>query len=317
MNKTVGIRKAASILREAENVLIFTHERPDFDTVGSALALKYILNRLGKKADIACSDALPERFSIITDELELRPAGKYDTVVSVDMAARRMLGRYEEEYGDLIDLSIDHHKTNNYFAKYTYCRPEASAAGEIIFDLSRILGVKQDKTLAKYLYCAISSDSGCFKFSSVSPKTHRIAAELLTYVDDHAYLDRVMIDARTRGQLALEALCLETLRYFAGGRIAIMTVTLEMCEKSGADVADIDALVQIPRTVEGVEVGVTLKEQTAGNFKVSLRSNEYFDCSDFAQIFGGGGHARASGFSVEGDPAALVTMLAAEAEKRL
>ncbi len=318
MKRKVGITKAVSLLRDADNILIFTHERPDFDTIGSAMALEYALKKLGKTAQFVCSDRLSERFYLIRDKLDTEISIKPETVVCVDMAADTMFGKYRDEYADKVLLSIDHHATDTPYAKYTYCAPEASATAELIYKICTKLGVLQDKTIAKYLYCAISSDSGCFKYSNTTSQTHNIAAKLIETGIDHAYLDRMMFDTRTKEQIELERRILPTLRYYANGKIAVMAATLDMCEQSGADISDVDALVQIPRTVAGVEVGIMIKQQDEKKYKVSVRSNDYFDSSAFAALYGGGGHVRASGFTVYADDASkLSDEIASRAEKLL
>ena len=315
--KKVGLRKAAEILLGADDIVIFTHFRPDFDTIGSAKALEYALRKLGKRASFVCSDELSERFSLICDELKTEIPSYARTAVCVDMATDAMLGKYREEYKDKILISIDHHAMDAPYAQYTFCRPKASATGELIFDLCRVMGVKQDKTLAKYLYCAISSDSGCFKFGNTTAKTHLIAAELLRQGIDAAYLNRMIHDHKTARLLALEALALKSLSFHCEGKLAVMAVTEDMCAQTGADVTDIDALVQLPRTIDGVEVGITLKQIGPDNFKVSVRSNDYFDATKLAGAFGGGGHIRASGFCMEGDVKTVKAAVVSKTEELL
>ncbi len=317
MKRSVGLKKAAQILLEADDIVIFTHIRPDFDTVGSAKALEYALRTLGKRASFVCPDDMTERFLLICDELTTEIPEDAKTFVCVDMATDIMLGKYQEEYKDKILLSIDHHAMSLPYAQYTFCRPNASATGELVYDLCRAMGIEQDKTLAKYLYCAISSDSGCFKFGNTSPKTHRIAAELLRHGIDHAYLNRMMHDHTSSKILKLQALAVENLTFHCDGKIAIMAVTEDMCKSAGAELSDIDALVQLPRTVDGVEVGITLKQIEEGSFKVSVRSNDYFDATRLAGFYGGGGHVRASGFRVNGDVETLRKEIAAKTEEFL
>jgi phosphoesterase RecJ-like protein len=292
--------------------------RPDFDTVGSALALEYVLRALGKRCAVCCNDPLPKRFSIISDGFVEEPGFEPKTVVCVDMATSAMLGRFREKYESRVELSIDHHLTSAPLAKYTLCKSDAAATGELIFKLAKLLGVAMDKTLATYLYCAISSDSGCFKYSNTTVHTHRIAAELLSTGIDAAYYNRCMLDMRTPAQIALEKDAIETLRFYANGQICTMYVTREMCRRAGADTSDIDALVQLPRTVEGVEVGIVLKENLNDGYKVSVRSNDSFDATALAKLYGGGGHVRASGFVITGDdPCALADEIAKKAESML
>lgn len=317
MKRKVGLKKAAQILLEADDIVIFTHIRPDFDTVGSAKALEYALRTLGKRASFVCPDEMTERFLLICDELATEIPSYTKVAVCVDMATDAMLGKYQEEYKDKILLSIDHHAMNSPYAQYTFCKPDASATGELVYDLCKVMGVKQDKTLAKYLYCAISSDSGCFKFSNTSSKTHKIAAELLKQDIDHAYLNRMIHDRTSAKLLALQSLAIKSISFHCGGKIAVMAVTSDMCKSAGADLSDIDALVQIPRTIDGVEVGITLKQIEEDSFKVSVRSNDYFDATRLAGFYGGGGHVRASGFRVNGDVETLRKEIAAKTEELL
>lgn len=316
MKKQIGIRKCADMLKSANRVLIFTHISPDFDTVGSAMALVRALEKLGKTAEFVCSDELTPRFSLITDKTGTKITIKDpDLVVAVDMASASMLGTYRKEYGERVGLSIDHHGTSEFFAENTLCVPEASAAGEIIYRLIKMLGVELDEKTATYLYCAVSSDTGCFKFSNTTPKTHRIAAKLLEFGIDHAYLDRMMLDIRSKEQLELEKLCLDSMKYYANGRVAVLTFTQKMCKKAGTDITAAEALVQIPRTIDGVELGIVLKEKKKDEFKISLRSNDYFDCASFAASFGGGGHIRASGFIAKGKAEAVAHEIGSKAEE--
>lgn len=317
MKRSVGLKKAAQLLLDADDIVIFTHFRPDFDTIGSAKALEYALRKLGKRAAFVCSDELSERFLLICDDLKTKIPSYAKVAVCVDMATDAMLGKYQDEYKDKILLSIDHHLMNSPYAQYTFCRPDASAAGELIFDLCKEMGVKQDNILAKYLYCAISSDSGCFKFSNTSPKTHKIAAELLKYDINPAYLNRMIHDRKSPAQLKLEALAIESLSFYCNGKIAVMAVTADMCKSAGADVTDIDALVQLPRTIDGVEVGITLKQIDTDSFKVSVRSNDYFDATRLAGAYGGGGHVKAAGFCINGDVQTVRAEVAKKAEELL
>lgn len=312
--KRIGIKKAAELLLGINDIVIFTHFKPDFDTIGSAKALEYALRKIGKRAQFVCPDTMSKRFGLICEELETQIPKFAKVAVCVDMATDVMLGKYREQYKDKILLSIDHHAMSLPFAEYTCCNPKASATGELIYDICNLMQVKLDKTLAEYLYCAVSSDSGCFKYGNTTAKTHVIAAKLLRQGINTAYLNRMMHDIRTQGQLSLEKLALESLKYYADGKIAIMTVTTKMCENSNAGVSDIDALVQLPRTIEGVEVGITIKQLDEDMYKVSVRSNDYFDATKLAGYYGGGGHLRASGFSVSGKLDVLKEEIAKNAE---
>jgi len=286
-----------------DNVLVVAHIDPDPDTLGSALGLKKIFEKLGKTAYVVCDTEVNARvcgYFGVSPELDNGVVFEPEYIISVDAAAPSQIGAYSERQ---IDLVIDHHYTNTLFGKENYVDASAAATGEIIYELAVGLGVEIDPGFADYIYLAIACDSGSFRYSSTTPKTMRMAAELMEAGCDFARLNRLVFQSKTKEQIAMERLAYNSLKFFAGGRIAVITITDEAKKAAGLEGVEIEGINEIAKTVEGVEVGAVIKEikeMGGGEFKISLRSNEYVDVAQIAKQYGGGGHMRAAGCKVAG-----------------
>ena len=292
---------AVSMLKNADKILILTHRNPDGDTLGSGFALLRALRQLGKRVKLLNADAINEKYAHLYEGLS-EESFEEEFIVSVDVAERKLLGDLMEKYADKVDLSIDHHGTGKLFAKKTYCESESASACEIVYEIIKALGAKIDKGIADCIYTGCSSDTGCFKYSNVTPRTHRIAAELIEYGADHSRINEKMFDTKSMNSIMLERMCYESLEVFGGGKVAVITVTKEMLRKSGTDKSALDAIKPITRQIEGVEIGLTVKEEDGGASGVSIRTSENYDASAICAHFGGGGHIRAGGCEIKDTP---------------
>lgn len=292
---------AVSMLKNADKILILTHRNPDGDTLGSGFALLRALRQLGKRVKLLNADAINEKYAHLYEGLS-EESFEEEFIVSVDVAERKLLGDLMEKYADKVDLSIDHHGTGKLFAKKTYCESESASACEIVYEIIKALGVKIDKGIADCIYTGCSTDTGCFKYSNVTPRTHRIAAELIEYGADHSKINEKMFDTKSMNSIMLERMCYESLEVFGGGKVAVITVTKEMLRKSGTDKSALDAIKPITRQIEGVEIGLTVKEEDGGASGVSIRTSENYDASAICAHFGGGGHIRAGGCEIKDTP---------------
>ena len=290
---------AVSMLKNADKILILTHRNPDGDTLGSGFALLRALRQLGKRVKLLNADAINEKYAHLYEGLS-EESFEEEFIVSVDVAERKLLGDLMEKYADKVDLSIDHHGTGKLFAKKTYCESESASACEIVYEIIKALGAKIDKGIADCIYTGCSTDTGCFKYSNVTPRTHRIAAELIEYGADHSKINEKMFDTKSMNSIMLERMCYESLEVFGGGKVAVITVTKEMLRKSGTDKSALDAIKPITRQIEGVEIGLTVKEEDGGASGVSIRTSENYDASAICAHFGGGGHVRAAGCEFKG-----------------
>lgn len=173
---------------------------------------------------------------------------------------------------------------------------DAPATGEIIFDILKEWKIEISREIAGNLYMAISCDTGNFKFSSTTPKTHRVAAELIERGADFAKISRELFYKLSRGYLTLYKTALERLEFFADNRACLMFISDDDFQNAGLDENEGGDIVSVPSKIEGVEVGVYIRKR-GDAYKVSLRSNEYANVSKLALSFGGGGHMHAAGFS--------------------
>lgn len=298
----VEFNEAIAEIENADDILILCHRNPDGDTLGSGFALLRALKSIGKRARLACDDRIPEKFSYLYADVENEDFEE-KFIVSVDVAERKLLGEgYNELYGERVDLSFDHHGTARLFAKKTYCESESASACEILFNVIKALGAEIDEGIANCLYTGMSTDTGCFRYSNVTPRTHRIAAELIEKGADHTKINIKMFETKSMNNIMLEKLCLQSLEFYGEGKVAVITVTKEMLEGCNCDKSDLDAIKPITRQIEGVEIGLTIKQEDNGKTGVSVRTSESFDASLICAHFGGGGHARAAGCEMKCTP---------------
>lgn len=287
-------------IKEYDKFIVIPHINPDGDAVGSALCLCRLLRSLKKTAYVSdISENMPKNLGFIDVSEYAAPKDyKPDTAFSSDCADRGRM--YDIEVFDSCknSLCIDHHITNSGFADFNYIDPKASATGEIVFEIAKMLDLPIDKECAKYLYCAIASDTGSFKYSNTSAKTFRIAADLRDIYGEFSYLSHAMFDEFSAHQLKLQGYVISNMKTYFDGRVVVMAIDFNYLEKNNLSFDDADFLSSLPRSVKGAEVGIFAKIKRS-EIKISLRSNEYIDVSHIAAKFGGGGHKRAAGVSFD------------------
>ncbi len=295
----LDVKQVAALLKEQDRILILTHMSPDGDTLGSAFALHRALLQLGKQVKAVCGDTIPEKYAYMMRDLAVEDF-EPQFVVAVDVADKKLLGdTYEAQYGDKVDLCIDHHRSNTGYAK-NLCLEECAATCEIIFAVLEALNVKFDAAMADCLYTGLSTDTGCFRYANVTPRTHKIAAELLEYGAEAGEINRVMFETRTKEYIRLQVMALENIEMYAQDKCAFVLLSQAMFKESGCSEADCDGISSVPRKIEGVLAGVTVREKADGSYKVSLRTHAPVDASEICKKMGGGGHARAAGCTLDG-----------------
>lgn len=292
--KDISVSFAAATLLSERDWLILTHQYPDGDTLGSAYALCRALQRTGRKARVICADPIPEKYAYLTSAAQADEVSEAH-IVAVDVADSKLLGaEFNAAYGKRIDLCIDHHHSNTRYASRLLLQ-DCSAAAMPVSKVIAAMGVSLDPVIAEALYTAISTDTGCFKYSNTTAETHRLAAELMELGVCADRINREMFDIKSRARLELERLALAAMQFHFHDRLAIMPITAEMIRRAGVVENDMEGLAPIPRQVEGVWVGIMLRETADGGFKVSFRTGNHADASDIAARLGGGGHAAAAG----------------------
>lgn len=288
----ITLEEAADFLLTHDDFLILSHANPDGDTFGCSYGLCSALQKAGKRARIACADPLPANFFHFKEAVK-EQTFEEKTVVSVDIADKSLLGKLEAEYGGRIDLAVDHHLSHVPFARLRYVDDKAGACCEIVYDLIKLLGTEIDAATAQCLYTGIATDTGCFKFSNTTRLSHEKAGELMEFGFDAAALNYRLFDMKSRARIRLEQHILQNLDFFAEGKGAIVALNKALIDS--VDSEDINGISSLPRMIEGVEVGIVLKEKE-NCWKASMRSLNT-DVQKICKKFGGGGHLRAAGCS--------------------
>ena len=283
--------------------------------IGCAAALCEGLRALGRTAWI-CPHT--EETHLFTPYLEgrLAPEGYVpETVVSVDIAARSLFTRAGEPWlARGVDLAIDHHPSQEFFARETCLEADSAACGEIVYDILRQL-TPLTPEMALPLYVAISTDTGCFVYSNTTPRSHRIAAQLMDCGIDVAPVNKALFRTKSAVRLAMEARMVAGMERCDAGRVVVMQIPLSLRQELHATDADIEELSALAAQVEGTDCGVTLRELRPGTVKLSLRTGPRVNATEVCRLLGGGGHAAAAGATVSGTMAqAKSAVLAAIAQ---
>ncbi len=316
MAKRLDLKGVCSFLKSKDNYLILTHSMPDGDTLGSAYALCKGLLKLGKNARVVCPDPIPERYGYFTETVDF-PEFEDETIISVDVADIKLMGALGEQYKDKIVLAIDHHASHREFAENLFLDGTAAACAECIYDILNELHIIPDEGMVQALYTGISTDTGCFKFSNTTPKTHVIAAELMAFGIDFADINRVMFDTKSKSRMEIEKRALRKVELLSRDRVAIMAVTEKMMNDSGCTDSDLDGITAIPRSIEGVLIGITLRQKAKRLWKVSMRSYPPYDVAEICARLGGGGHKYAAGCEVAGSLSAAKKQILKQVLKTL
>ena len=311
----MNLYEIARFLEAHDNYEILTHAYPDGDTLGSGFALCMALQQIGKNARVITTN-IPKNFQFLTDGVQKQDF-LTETVVSTDVADEKLLGSNKEKYAGKIDLCIDHHMTNKVEAELKYVDENAAANCENIYRLLLAMNIKITKQIANCLYTGISTDTGCFRYTNTTSDTLRTAAALMDIGCDTAYINKVMFETKSKAKVRLERAVYDTMLYCADGKCAIINTTLEMQKALNISDDELEGLASIPRQIEGVKMGITIREKKNRDFKISVRTNGDTDACEFCKRFGGGGHKAASGCSIQGDLITVKQTLIAAAEEIL
>ena len=296
----VNVQQCCEILREMDDIVILCHRNPDGDTLGAGFGLHYILAQLGKRSRVECHDVIPPMFSYLL--LDYKPEEfEPKNIVAVDIADEKLFGSNLEKYCGKVDLCIDHHGSNKHYAKNWLVRENAAAACEIIEDIC--YGFEEaelSKIIADCIYTGVSTDTGCFRYSNTTGHTHAVAGRMFKAGCDFVKINRLNFEVKSFSRIAIEREALNTLELHYDGRCALVYITDEMLKRTGAAESELEGIAAMPREVEGVEVGLTIRWRDNG-YKVSVHTGEEVDASVLCGKLGGGGHRCAAGCFVEGD----------------
>lgn len=292
-----------------DNVYIFTHARPDGDAVGSSLALANAIKTGCKNVEAFCPDLIPPRYSFlpgvdIFQNTFTAKEGK-NLAFILDCSDLKRLDSMGEKVVRLDKtVNIDHHITNEKFGDLNLVDASAASTGEIMYRLLEH-DYELDYETSLCLYTAISSDTGSFKYENTTPQTMKIAARLLENGVNPFYVSQKIFDEYPASTVFLLRDALSTLQFDKTGKIAWMAVDDQMLRKHGAEASDLDGFVNYAKNIAGVEVGIFFHHTDNGEIKVGFRSKA-LDIASVAQSFGGGGHPRAAGCTLRGEPRELI-----------
>lgn len=293
--------QTADFLRIHDNYLILTHIRPDGDTIGCAAGLCQALRQLGKTAFILENPGTAPLFFPYLDGLTIDSAWTPDTVVAVDMAACSMFPENAKVYLDRVDLTIDHHPSQEYFAAQTCLDAGAAACGEILYDIAKQLG-PVTSAIATPLYVAVSTDCGCFVYNNTTPDTHRVAAALMECGIDTPLLNKRHFRTKSIRRMQLESAMIAGMELYDHDTIAIVCVTAQMLTDIGVTQNDKENLAALAGELEGIKTAVTIQEVAPNTHKISMRTDPAdLNANTVCGLLGGGGHAAASGATLQAD----------------
>lgn len=293
-------QQAASFFQTHDNYLILTHLRPDGDTIGCAAGLCLALRQVGKTAYVLHNREATSLFTPYLEGLSDPEGWTPDTVVSVDIAAKSLFPDNALPYFDRVDLAIDHHPSQEFFAKETCLDVGRAACGELVFEI-----VKQFSPLTPEigtpLYVAVSTDCGCFVYGNTTADTHRVAAELMDCGIPTSQLNKRHFRTKSLKRMRLESAIISNLDVQDEGTIAIVAITVALMSSLDATERDAEDIAALVGQLEGVKTGVTIRELSPGTCKLSVRTDPSdLNASHVCALLGGGGHAAAAGATVEG-----------------
>ena len=291
-----------------QRLVLTTHMRPDGDAIGSELALASFLRKLGKQVEVINSDPPTYNLSWLpgVDGLhvfdggldQLRMVAEADAIVVMDTNALDRLGRFSSTVKNARcdRLLIDHHTSPETWFDHTFVRDSASSTGELVFELICEHDASLiDTDIATQLYTAIMTDTGSFRYNSVTPRVHRIVADLLDRGDIRpAPIHTSVYDTRSMEGTRLLGLALETITLNYAGQVAYMVVSQRMVHETHSSLEETEGFVNYALSIEGVKAAVIFAETDSG-VKMSFRSKGSTHVHEWARSFGGGGHRNASG----------------------
>ncbi len=311
----INLYELSVYLKDHDNYEILTHAYPDGDTLGSGFALCLALQQIGKNARVITTN-IPSKFTYLLKGVKEQDF-EAETIISTDVAADSLLGSNMEKYAGRIDVCIDHHGSNTITAKEKFVDRFAAATCEIVYKLFRRMKIKITEQIADCLYTGISTDTGCFRYTNTTSETMRVAAQLMDFGCNTEYINKAMFETKSKTKIQIERAVYDTMTYCADGRCAIIYTTLDMFKSLDVGDDEMEGLASIPRQIEGVLMGITMREKEGGFFKISVRTNCGINASEFCSQFGGGGHPAAAGCTVEGTLDEVRNKLIEAAEKVL
>ena len=289
------------IIDEAQTIAISGHCNPDGDSMGALLSLGLGLESLGKQVYMVCSDNVPRNYRSLPGVSRLLKTihRNVDVAIAVDCGSKEMIGpNYEifERAGAIIE--IDHHRSRTPFGDISLVDPEATSAGELVYELLTELDITITKDIAQNILTSIIVETNSFRLPGVRSETFEQCADLVGTGVDFTKLAETVYWVTSKETALLSGTCMSRCKFSEDGEIAWATLTRKDFEKIGATDADADPVTETIRSIQGVKIAILFREKNRREWRVSLRSKEGIDISLLAEQFGGGGHISAAGCTV-------------------
>ena len=307
-------------IKNAETFVILAHESPDGDAIGSSLAMCLALQNMGKTAEVVMKE-YPANFKFLPGVENIKTEGsleEYDMAIVVDCPDLKRVNSIYHKYFEnaKVKVEFDHHGKNAMFGDYNIVDQVSPACAQIFVSSFQYLQIEITKDIATCLLTGIITDTGGFKNSGITAETFEFAAWALTKGVNVSKIYRQSMMIITKSKFEIQKIAMDRLEFFADGKIAFTYITKEDDSKVDMQAGDHDGIVEIGRNIKGVEISIFLYEKEKG-FKVSLRSNDYVDVSEICMIFGGGGHIKAAGATINMNLEDAKKIIISEATKHL
>lgn len=296
--KSLTRTEVSAYLQTHDHYAIVTHRRPDGDTLGSAAALCLGLRQKGKTAHVLVNGETTEKYTWLMEGICKEAPAEGDTLICVDVASPGMLGEAFEGLQDRIALRIDHHASATGFTPLSLVDGDAAACGQLIYDILMEMGAVLDVPIANALYTAISTDTGCFRYANTQPHTFTVAAACAKVSDDLFHLNQMLFETNSLARLRLQGWLIDNATFLQNGKVCICALPLAVEKELGVNEDDMENISGFPRSIQGVMIAATLRQQPDGLIKVSVRAVPGCNAAAICEKFGGGGHAGAAGCSM-------------------
>lgn len=289
-------------IKNAETIVISAHESPDGDAIGSCMAMKLILEKLGKNPDVIIPE-YSRLFNFLPEIDEVKKESDvecYDLAISLDCAnLARLVGKEHFEKAKKT-IVIDHHGSNNMYGDLNYVNPASPACCEILAGMLEYYNMDISKDIGTCIMTGIITDTGGFRHPTITAETFDFTAELIRKGVNVSDIYKKALRTQTKANFLLSKRAIERMEILEDGKVTFTYIDLKDEEEVNAEPGDHEGLVELGRNIEDVEVSIFVREKEENTYRISLRSGNYVNVSDVCLVFGGGGHQRAAGATIQG-----------------
>lgn len=316
------INQIIKCIKDSNKIAISFHSSPDGDSIGSSFALCRALKKFGKNVYIVCIDNIPDNLQFLNEDEEVTVSRDVTSDTSCLIVLdcgnlQRISINTDLSKRDFSLINIDHHVSNDMYGDLNFIDTNASAVGEIIYQILKLMGISIDTKIAACLYTSLITDTGSFRHSNTTAVTHGIAGDLINTNLNFSKIHRYIFDQEKFSSIKLTGKVIDSMYLTLSNKVCIMLITKDMVDQLNLDAYDSSNMVNIGLKVKEVETSVLFKEVDKNTIKVSLRSKDFLDVRKIAEHFGGGGHIRAAGATIDSNINDAVTLVLERLKKEM